>query len=313
MDYFKYPHCGSKFTESPDYPGSESDKKTDADIVCQLREGHRSALCAHPFYGREWRKAGGIRIQKLLKDGCPHPRSDGQICRGVINSNAHPLHCGRCYTRFCSACGGTSGSRFNHDAAHDKPTEWPDCFCADLRVGAPESDETTESKPAKPLSTPQPFNPEAVCPKCTSRDISMKHCPSHSQPEHRLIHDNKTSRCSCGKWTVDGRHVREAQVKEYNRHVLKEYNRHVLSADDQFACEPGSFLATNASTAELQAKDDKIAKLEEALRFGRDHLDAYGLAKGDGGLLDAQRMEAQGRFFDMARAALRFPLIGDPK
>ena len=73
---------------------------------------------------------------------------------------------------------------------------------------------------------------------------------------------------------------------------------------DDFCDELGALIDTHVSQV-LREHDDAIEQLRTALAFGYNHVDAYGLAKGDGGVLDNQRIEAQERFFAMAKAALR--------
>lgn len=62
--------------------------------------------------------------------------------------------------------------------------------------------------------------------------------------------------------------------------------------------------AWEVATRAHAATKAKLGRAVAALQLGYAHVDAYGLARGDGGLLDNQRIEQQQAFFDAARAIL---------
>jgi hypothetical protein len=125
------------------------------------------------------------------------------------------------------------------------------------------------------------------------------------------------SKCLCGGLELHGAsECTNPTHQEFIKHALDKAEREcavLRDARDKWMNEAYRLAheledvghGDRAKLFQKTAKNELVEQLKNALALGYNHLDAYGLAKGDGGFLDDQRIEAQNRFFEMAKAALK--------
>lgn len=99
-----------------------------------------------------------------------------------------------------------------------------------------------------------------------------------------------------------------ARLRLQIEHELEIPIRNAVAAHEELERERAMHRCVLEAANKVNERNEAaLGRAVAALRLGYNHLDAYGLVRGDGGTLDKQRIAQQQAFFDAARAILDDP------